>query len=181
MVTFVTSGTVATKILVAVALVIALGRVLDARRGRFSLPLAVSPRLLLAPSLARQTGPILLIRQPTRPAARRTATGLAAIAAARMMGHEPLFAPFQETQTSPWAAGETPLILRRRAAIMKWAQGRFCSRKVKSRGEAATSPRDAFLLASASSPRTPLFQSTLSALSLSPSSSAKPRPTSCAN
>jgi hypothetical protein len=161
----------------AAALVIALGRLCGTRRGRFTLPLAVSPRLLPSTPLARRTGPILLIGQPPRPAPRCQPTRHAAIAAAGVMGYEPLFAPFQKAKTGSRAAGAAPLILRRRTGIMKGAQGRSCSREVKSRGEAATSPRDAFLFAPASWPPTPLFQSSPPILGRSPRSSAKPRPT----
>lgn len=143
---FVASRTMATEFLAQVALGIALGRLGDARRGMFTLPLPVSPRLLPPTFLARRTRPILLIGKPLRPATRRTPTHGAAITTVRMMRYEPLFAPFQKAKTSSRADGRRPLILRPQTGIMKEAQGRSCSRKVKSRGGAATSPRDAFLL-----------------------------------
>jgi hypothetical protein len=107
------------------------------------------------------------------------ATGLAAVAAKRVMGHELLFAPFQEAQPGVSAAGgflnlrrragnlgargggvavagsagraeEALLSFRRQAGMMMEAQGRCYSRTVKSRGEGATSPRGVFSFSPAS-------------------------------
>jgi len=106
-------------------------------------PFSIPPRLL-PPTFSPPFGsPVMPAGTPTRPAICSLAARFAAIAAARMVWMERTFAPLQQATPQSAAAATTKnvgtlLQPTRIRYMLRWAQGSFRSRQVKSRRGAST-------------------------------------------
>ena len=107
---------------------------LPRRRHRCLLPpfgslLPVATRLVSSSAPTTFRRPIAPTRSPQRPASGRPAAGPTAIPAQGVPRREHAFAALEQARPPAWRTSTPRLNIRRRAAILRWAHGRDCSRK----------------------------------------------------